>query len=144
MDSKCYQVICIGVQCKLHHECKNECILNKYYKSFIRGCNYSSVGDCKKCSHRKHCILIKPTSDKIKKIEFKRRVLEKENDVLYGYISTWDEIENNIDEYEVDSVREVIYFERSKQQMLDRINDNEKLINLYLKKEEKLINEMDG
>ena len=86
--------------------------------------------------------MLKPYSEKINKIESKRRILEKENNVLYENISTWDEIENNIDKYEVDSVTDVVYFKRNRQKMIDRINDNNKLINLYREHEEKLINEM--
>ena len=137
-----YQVICIGVTCKLYDKCNDKCILNKNAQSYIKGCNYSSIDDCKHCSHKNKCLLLKPYSEKINKIESKRRILEKENDVLYEYISTWDEIENNIDKYGVDSVTDVVYFKRDRQKMIDRINDNNKLINLYREHENKLINEM--
>ena len=103
-------------------------------------CNYSKKGDCKKCSHKKKCYLNKPYSDKLNKIEVKRRCLEIENNDLYGYISEWDSIENDLKKYGVGSVTDVINFKRNKQQMIDRINDNKKLITAYLKKEKKLSN----
>ena len=105
-------------------------------------CNYSKLGDCNHCSYKQDCILIKPFSDKLNKIEVKRINLENENKGLYKNISEWDEIERNLDKFEKDSVTDVVYFERSRQQMIDRINDNERLINAYLKLEDNLIEDM--
>ena len=70
----------------------------------------------------------------------KRLALEKENDELYKYIIEWRNIEENLDNYDgANSVTDVIYFKRNKQQMINRIKDNEKLIEAYRKKEEKMI-----
>ena len=102
-------------------------------------CNYSKEGDCKLCSYRKNCILIKPFSDELYKMEVKRIELEQQNKILSSYISNWDEIENNLDEYGVSSVLDVAYYPRSRQQMIDRINDNEKLIKAYRDKEKNMI-----
>ena len=134
-----YQVICIGEDCKIYGKCDNRCILKNSYKKWIKGCNYSVDGDCKYCSHKNKCVLIKPYSKSLHKIEIKRNNLENENKKLYEYISEWDEIEENLDKYGVNSVTDVIYFERNKQQMIDRINDNDKLIKAYLKKEKELV-----
>ena len=134
-----YNVICIGEECKLHDKCDKICILKSKFKNYLKGCNYGKHGDCKKCSHKQKCIILKPYSEALYKIEVKRNALENENKKLHEYISTWDEIENNLDTYGVDSVTEVVYFERNKQQMVERIKDNEKLINAYLKKEKKMI-----
>ena len=137
-----YQVICIGEDCRLHDKCDNICILKSKLKKLISGCNYSRKGDCNYCSNKKKCVLIKPYSKELNKIEVKRINLESENKKLYGYISEWDEIERNLDKYGKDSVTDVIYFDRSRQQMIDRINDNKRLINAYLKLENKLVEDM--
>ena len=135
-----YQVICKGVDCKLYTKCGDRCILKPKYKDFLKGCNYSNEGDCKYCSHRKKCVLIKPYSKDLEKVELKRLALEKENDELYKYIIEWRNIEENLDNYDgANSVTDVIYFKRNKQQMINRIKDNEKLIEAYRKKEEKMI-----
>ena len=139
---KPYQVICIGDSCRLYDKCGDICILKSKFKNRISGCNYSQDGDCNHCSKRKECILIKPYSEKLNKIEIKRISLESENKRLYGYISEWDDVERNLDEYEKDSVNDVVYFDKSRQQMVDRINDNKRLINAYLKAEEKLVEDM--
>lgn len=133
-----YQVICKGESCKLYDKCDDKCILKENSKRFLKGCNYSNENDCKYCSHKNKCILIKPYSDKIGKIESKRNYLECENRKLHEYISKWDTIENDLEKYNVNSVTDVIYFKRNKQQMIDRINDNEKLIKAYRKKEKEL------
>ena len=105
----------------------------------VINCNYSIKGDCNRCKYRKKCILIKPYSDELHKLEVKRSVLENENRKLYRCISTWDEIEESLDEYGVDSVTDVVYFHRNRQQMVDRINDNTKLINAYKRKEDNMV-----
>lgn len=135
-----YQVICIGSDCELYDECDNECILKDSFKKYIKGCHYSKTNQCSYCSHRKKCILIKPYSEKINKIEIKRNGLENENKLLRGYIKEWDKIENELDKYGKNSVTDVVYFKRSKQQMIDRINDNNKLIEAYRRKENDLLN----
>lgn len=137
-----FQVICIGDSCKIYGKCDNKCILKDTFKKYLKGCNYSQFGDCKYCSHKKTCVLIKPYSNKLYETEMERFTLEKENETLKKYISTWDEIERELDKYEGDSVTDVIYFERSKQQMIERINDNKKLIKAYLKKEGSLVKDM--
>jgi len=137
-----YQVICIGDICRLYNKCGDVCILKPSFKNRIRGCNYSKCGDCNHCSNKRKCILIKPYSEKLSELENKRIVLEKENKKLYGYISEWNEIEKELDKYGVDSVTDVVYFDRNRQQMIDRINDNKRLINAYLKMEDKLIEDM--
>lgn len=137
-----YQVICIGEKCNLYNKCKNECILKNGLKNRIIGCNYSKEGDCKHCSHRNKCVLIKPYSDELNKIEVKRRHLEKENEKLFEYISEWDDIEKNLSKYHAHSVNEVIYFDKkinSKQKMIDKIDRNKLLIKAYLKKEQELL-----
>lgn len=134
-----YQTICIGIDCKLYEKCEKECILKNGLKNHIKGCNYSKNNDCNHCSHKKKCILIKPFTSEIHKLEVKRGFLEDENRKLHEYISNWDEIENDLNEYDVNSVTDVIYFKRSRQQMVDKINDNNRLINAYLKKEKSLI-----
>lgn len=103
-------------------------------------CNYSNKNDCNYCSYNGKCVLIKPYSEELNKIERKRHSLENENKLLYKYISEWRAIEDNLDEYKVKSVLDVIYFKRNKQQMIERINDNKKLIKAYLKKEDDLLN----
>ena len=135
-----YQVICIGNNCKLYSKCEDKCILKS--KNYVKGCNYSKDGDCQYCSHKRKCVLIKPYSDDLYKVELKRHRLENENKELYEHILEWDEIENNLEEYGVNSVFDVINFRRNKQQMIDRINDNKKLIKAYLKKEYDLIGEL--
>lgn len=137
-----YQVICIGDDCKGYGKCGKSCILKSKFKNRLKGCNYSKKGDCTYCSNRNRCVLLKPFSNELHKIEIKRISLELENKKLYEYISEWDEIEEELEEYGVDSVTDVIYFERNKQQMVDRINDNKKLISAYLKKEKSLIKDM--
>lgn len=139
---KPYQVICIGDTCRGYDKCGDVCILKSKFKNSISGCNYSKKGDCNHCSHRRKCVLIKPFSKKLNKIEVKRIGLENENRELYKYISEWDEIERNLDKYEKNSVTDVVYFGRSRQQMIDRINDNIKLINAYLKMENELVKDM--
>lgn len=137
-----YQVLCIGTDCKAYNICGNKCVLKSKFKKWIKGCNYSKKGDCNYCSHKNTCILIKPYSEELNKIEIKRIRLENENKKLHEHISEWDEIENNLEKYEVNSVFDVINFKRNKQQMIDRINDNKKLIKAYLKKEYDLIGEL--
>ena len=137
-----YQVICIGDNCRLYDKCQDKCILKSKLKNYLKGCNYSKDGDCQYCSYKKKCVLIKPYSDKLYEVELKRHRLENENDELYKLISEWDGIENNLEEYGVGSVFDVINFKRNKQQMIDRINDNKKLIKAYLKKEYDLIGEL--
>lgn len=122
-----YQVICKGNSCKLYKKCKDKCILKENSKKYLKGCNYSNGNGCNYCSHKKKCILIKPYSDKLNIIEKKRVWLEKENITLYEYISVLD----NGDD---------VYFKRSKQQIIEKIEDNEKLIKAYQKKEEELLN----
>ena len=134
-----YQVICIGEDCRLYNKCEKECILKNGLLKHIKGCNYSKDGDCKYCSNKKKCILIKPYTKELHELEVKRRVLEIENNTLHEYVHTWEEIENSLDEYGVDSVTDVVYFDRTKQQMIDRINDNIKLINAYRKKEDNMV-----
>ena len=133
-----YQVICIGNDCNLFEKCrKNECILKNSLKSRIKGCNYANNGDCKYCSHKNKCILIRPYSDKLHNLEVKRIGLETENKRLYEYLTTWNKVEDELDG--VGSVTDVVYFDRNKQQMIDRINDNNKLIKAYREKEDSLI-----
>lgn len=135
-----YQVLCIGVTCKLYDKCKDKCILKDNIKKNIKGCHYSNENDCKYCSHKNTCMLIKPFSEKLHKIEIKRHYLENENKKLHECISLWDDIENDLDKYNKNSVTDVVNFKRTKQQMINRINDNDRLINAYLKKEEDLLN----
>lgn len=136
-----YQVICIGTDCSLYNICGNKCILKSKFKKWIKGCNYGKSGDCEYCSHKQKCVLIKPFSEELDKIEKKRFALEKANKQLYEYIREWDEIEKNLDKYKVNSVSDVIYFKRNRQKMVDKIKDNERLIKAYREKEENLLNE---
>ena len=140
-----YQVIC-KPNCKSYKKCRgsggNKCILKSKFQKFIKGCNYSKEGDCKYCSHKSKCWLIKPYSDKLYETEVKRHWLEEENKKLLKYISKWDEIEENLESYGVNSVTDVVYFGReinTKQKMIDKINRNNRLIKAYFKKEKKLI-----
>ena len=120
-----YQVICKGLSCSSYEECnsnkKKDCILKESSKKYLKGCNYSKEGDCKYCSHRNKCELIKPYSDKLCEIENKRHYLEKENKLLYEYIDEWKEIENKLQElitildgHIFPKERAVIYFESKK------------------------------
>lgn len=141
-----YQVICTN-KCKLFDKCENNCILQSNSKKLVKGCNYSNEGDCAYCSHKNKCILIKPFSKKLEKLENKRVQLEKENKQLYDYISQWKNIENNLDEYGVDSVLDVIYFPKHRNtigKMVEEIHDNKKLIEDYLNAEERIIKEIKG
>ena len=145
-----FQVICIGENCKAHDICDSLCILKNKFKKYLKGCNYSKKNDCKYCSHKNQCILIKPYSEELKETELKRITLEIENEKLFEYISEWDEIERNLDKYQkknknVKSVTDVIYFPKdrnTKQKMFERITDNKRLIELYYKKEDGLIKNM--
>lgn len=142
-----YQVICKGLSCSSYEECKsnkkNDCILKESSKKYLKGCNYSKKEDCKYCSHRNKCELIKPYSDKLCRIENKRHYLEKENEKLYHYISEWKKIENNLTDYgEVNSVLDVIYFPKERNtigKMIDEIHDNKKLIEDYLNVKKRII-----
>lgn len=149
-----YQVICKGLSCSSYEECnsnkKKDCILKESSKKYLKGCNYSKEGDCKYCSHRNKCELIKPYSDKLCEIENKRHYLEKENKLLYEYIDEWKEIENklpieahwNNKSYKVYSVLDVINFPKERNtigKMLDEIHDNKKLIEDYLNVEKRII-----
>lgn len=146
MNKNPYQVICKGVDCEIHDMCGSSCILKNKFKKHLKGCNYSKEGDCKYCSHRNQCILIKPYSEKLREVEIKRRDLDFENKLLYSFIDEWDEIERNLEKYkkennDVNSVTDVIYFPKNKntrQKMFERIEDNKDLINLY----DKLIKDM--
>ena len=113
-------------------------------------CNYSKEGDCKLCSYKHKCDLIKPYSKKLETIERNRIHLEQENKLLYDYIDKWKEIENklpieahwNNKSYMVYSVLDVIYFPKERNtisKMLDEIHDNKKLIEDYLNVEKRLL-----
>lgn len=140
-----YQVICTDM-CKLSDKCEDDCLFKP--KSLVKGCNYSKKNDCKYCSHRNKCDLIKPYSKKLDELERKRIHLEKENKQLYGFISEWKHIENNLDKYEdANSVLDVLYFPKYRNnigKMVEEIHDNEKLIEDYLNAEERIINELKG
>lgn len=147
-----YQVICKGISCLSYDDCKhdknNNCVLKRNSEKYLKGCNYSKEGDCKYCSHRNKCELIKPYSDKLYAIEKKRHHLEHENKYLYEQISEWKEIENNLKEYgNANSVLDVIYFSKDRNtigKMIDEIHDNKKLIEDYLNVEEKIVNKLKG
>lgn len=135
-----YQVICIGEDCKAYDVCKGkECILESKYKKWIQGCNYSNIGDCEYCSHRKNCYLIKPYSDEIHEIEVKLRTVEKKNEKLWEYISNWDEVEKELRVKGGKSVTDVVYFKRTKQQMARSIAKNKELIEAYREDLEELL-----
>jgi len=135
-----YQVICTD-KCKLYDECNKEDCTCK--SKSMKGCNYSKKGDCKYCSHKDNCILLKPYSDKLKNIESKRHYLEQENQRLYDYISEWREIEYNLSKYDnANSVLDVVFFPKERNtisKMLEEIHDNEKLIEEYLDVEKRLL-----
>lgn len=141
MNRNPYQVICKGVDCSFYDDCEDECILKSSNQKKIKGCNYSKSNNCKYCSHKNKCVLIKPYSDELYNIELKRFRLEKENRRLYEYISKWNEIESEIEKYGafVNSVTDVVYFDMNKQQMVNKIVNNNKLIKAYLNKEHTLI-----
>lgn len=112
-------------------------------------CNYNKKGDCKHCSYKHKCNLIKPYSKKLDTIERNRIHLEQENKLLYDYIDKWKEIENklpieahwNNKSYMVYSVLDVLYFPKERNsisKMLDEIHDNKKLIEDYLNVEKRL------
>lgn len=134
-----YQVICIGDYCKAYDKCDKICMLKSKFQKFIKGCNYSKKGDCKNCSYNDKCILIKPYSEDLNKIEIKRRELEYKNKKLYEYISEWDKVEKELDDYGAKVVTDVVYFKTTKQQMINQINRNKHLIQLYLNEEKKIL-----
>lgn len=129
-----YQVICIGNECELYDECKDECILPS--KNRLKGCNYDNK--CTYCSHKNKCELQKPYSDKIHELEMKIHWAELEMRTLRKYISTWRDVEKNLEDYGVKSVTDVVYYGRNEQQMIDRIHDIERLIKSYRKSLDKL------
>ena len=141
MNRNPYQIICKGVDCLFYDDCENECILKSSNQKKIKGCNYSNSNTCKYCSHKNKCVLIKPYSEKLFELEIKRVRLENENRGLYKSISLWDSIEKNLDNYGdfVNSVTDVVYFDMNKQQMINKIFNNEKLIKAYSNKENELI-----
>ena len=136
-----FQVMCIGEDCELYSQCDNICILKDKFKNHLKGCSYSNIGDCKNCSNKKKCVLIRPYSDKLYKTEVKRSWLEKRNKELTNYVKEWKIIEEKLGDNRK-SVTDIIYFKRSMQKMVDEIEDNQKLIAVYREKEKRLLKEL--
>ena len=96
--SHTFQVVCIGIDCKAYGKCGNDCILKPKFQRKLKGCTYCKKSDCNHCSHKKKCLLIKPYSDELDKIERKKQKLEMENDKLFYLLFVWRKIEDNLKE----------------------------------------------